>query len=137
MVSQHHHLAGGGHQGPVHLRLEQIWGGEASLRIHAMNAKEQYVQVQAAHRCGGDGAHQGVRRRALAAGENHGRSGAGALEDVGDPRGIRHHRQVRVVADGLGKRPCGGSGADADGHAVADKGKCLIGDRLLFQGELR
>ena len=64
-------LRAAANQRPVHLGLEQVGCGEAGVVIHAVNTEEQHVQVQGADRRGGDGPHQGVRRRALTAGEDH------------------------------------------------------------------
>src|SRR5665647_2179168 len=69
-VGQHNCGAGSRDQRSVGLRLEQVRGGQPGLGVHAVHAEEEDVHPQGGDGPGGDGADQGVRRRA-----RHGRRG--------------------------------------------------------------
>jgi hypothetical protein len=88
-----------------------------------VNAEEQHVQVQLLQRGCGDRAHQGVRRRALAADQDHrggeagGTGGRAVMEQVGDAHRVGDNSDPGPVREFLGQRPGGGSRTEAHGHA--------------------
>ena len=62
---------GRSHEGAVRFRFQQVRRGETGLGVHAVHAQEKRVQMKLPERRRGNGPHQGVRGRALAADQNH------------------------------------------------------------------
>src|SRR5665647_1994709 len=108
------------------------------LGVHAVHAEEEDVHPQRGDGPGGDGADQGVRRRARPAGEDDRQVAIlRVVQRLGRGQGVGHDGQRAQGAVG-GQQPrqqmCGGPCGERDGRPRCDQGDRLAGDRRLLGG---
>ena len=119
----------------VRLRLEHVGRGETRALVHAMDSKEDEVEVDVAQGADGERPHQGIRGCAHAAGEDDRLVAAAAvIEDLRGRHGVRHDRQAgdlrQAPADLVGRA----AGRDGHGHPRLDHTRSLAGDgRIMLQ----
>ena len=115
---------------PVRLRLQHVGRGEPGVRVHAVHAHDHEVHVDGPQRGHRERAHERVRRRAHAAGEDDGLvRPAAVVQDVRDRHGVGDHRQLGHLESAGARRRTWSCPRTARWRARLDQPGGGLGDR--------
>ena len=122
---------------PVRLRLEQVRRRVAGPLGHAVDAEEHLVEVQRGQRLHGQRADEGVRRRADAADEHDGATGALVPQQrLADADRVGDDDDVVDVDEAVRQMPRRRAGGESDRRSGTDEAGGGGSDRLLLGGLL-